>query len=1268
MSLARFHRNRGPARSTPTALERLEPRQLFSAAIAGDLLHHDTAAPAAILAPAKATPSAGGTGISAEYFADSALTTGVMTRTDASISFKGASGTAASLKTAGGAQWTGSIAVTTTSTYTFSIQGSGGVKLWVNGIQLINTPAITGGATRSPTPISLVAGTKYDFTMQYTKTPGAAANVKLLWAPLKGKAVVVPQTSLFPSATPPTLPATSAGLIGQYFVGTHFTNLAFTRVDAGINFNWGSKSPDSSIPAHTPFSILWTGQLTPSETGNYTFTTTADDGVRVYVGGQLVIDDFVQQSSHTVSGQIALTAGQAYNLKVEYFQNGKGVGDVKLQYALPGGKLTALPSTLLSSTPAASAGTLTAVAAAADEVDLTWTGSSAATGYTIMESPDGGVTWVTAGTTGPGVTTYDDTGLTANSPYQFQVTPFGSSDTSTPSNIVTVTTLTPPPGAVTATVASSTEIDLNWADVDGETGFDILESVNGRGYALLGAVPAGTTTLQVTGLIPGNGYGFEVESLNTDGTPSVPAVTTGTSATPTGAPAGLVAVGTSTSTVSLAWTDVLGDGGFQVERSTDGVTWTVAGTTAADVTTYTDTGLAAGVTYSYRVRGLSAADVTVISDPSTVASTPTVPAAPAAVNATAFSSTLVNLTWADVTGEVGFNVFDSVDGGTTFVPAGHVGAGVTTLAISPLLPATNYSFAVQAINSAGQGSALSANHTASATTTLCLPPTALVAVGTSATTAQLTWVGSLGATGYLIERSADGGTTWTSVATPAATDVTYVDTGLTAGVSYTYRIRATDAGGASDPSAVSVALTAPAVVTAALTGVSQALSSVSFPAVAGATSYAVQRSLDGVTGWTTVSTVNASGVATPSSMVAGPATSVAPGTTLSATVPNLAPSTVYYYRVVASNATGSSAPSAVVSQMSAPLAQYAADSNIYGLTSGANLFSLNMTAGTSTLIGQFKPGAYVANRNPSNGLIYYFVNQTTSPNVYSWDPTTGNNTFAATDSFAGVPTRSAYDQNSVVWITDSTGMLYNIRLSPHTINPIAQMTLAGVPFTGANGGNMVFSPTGSLYLLNNGNLYTVNTTTGALTPVVTILSSASNIVFGPNGLMYLTTPTGQEYSLNLSTLTSTLLSNPAIPTFASLTATPEFVDLGVTATATPTTLVTGHTAAYAVNVTNLGPATADAGTTVTVTLGNGLTYASVAGSGWTAAASSSGATIVLTYSGLQAANATIPTVTLTVNVTSSATLTAITTFTVAGDQFDTGVTNNTAVVTSVVTA
>src|SRR5262249_41356394 len=95
------------------------------------------------------------------------------------------------------------------------------------------------------------------------------------------------QTNL---ASPPA-PSTGSGLTGQYYDNMDFTNLKLTRTDPTVDFDWGSGSPDASIGADT-FSVRWTGQVQAPSSEIYTFTTTSDDGVRLWINGQLVIDNW----------------------------------------------------------------------------------------------------------------------------------------------------------------------------------------------------------------------------------------------------------------------------------------------------------------------------------------------------------------------------------------------------------------------------------------------------------------------------------------------------------------------------------------------------------------------------------------------------------------------------------------------------------------------------------------------------------------------------------------------------------------------------------------------------------------------------------------------------------------------------------------------------------------------------------------------------------------------------------------------------------------
>ena len=114
-----------------------------------------------------------------------------------------------------------------------------------------------------------------------------------------------------------------AGLLGQYYANTFSTNpfagSPLVRTDAFINFNWNTVSPDPSIPP-TNYTVRWTGMVQPLFTETYTFSTTTDDGVRLWVNNQLIIDHWLPQSPTTWSGSINLQAFQHYTIEMDYFQ------------------------------------------------------------------------------------------------------------------------------------------------------------------------------------------------------------------------------------------------------------------------------------------------------------------------------------------------------------------------------------------------------------------------------------------------------------------------------------------------------------------------------------------------------------------------------------------------------------------------------------------------------------------------------------------------------------------------------------------------------------------------------------------------------------------------------------------------------------------------------------------------------------------------------------------------------------------------------------
>jgi hypothetical protein len=110
-----------------------------------------------------------------------------------------------------------------------------------------------------------------------------------------------------------------AGLKAEYFGDTNLTEKVAEQVDAQINFNWNTSHTVAGQDVGDDFSARWSGSITPRHSERYTFITRTDDGVRLWIDGKLVIDDWQLHAAAERSGQIDLVAGRAYDIKLEYF-------------------------------------------------------------------------------------------------------------------------------------------------------------------------------------------------------------------------------------------------------------------------------------------------------------------------------------------------------------------------------------------------------------------------------------------------------------------------------------------------------------------------------------------------------------------------------------------------------------------------------------------------------------------------------------------------------------------------------------------------------------------------------------------------------------------------------------------------------------------------------------------------------------------------------------------------------------------------------------
>ncbi|WP_343670119.1 PA14 domain-containing protein [Chitinophaga sp.] len=147
------------------------------------------------------------------------------------------------------------------------------------------------------------------------------------------------------------VPGTGDGLTGNYFNGMNFETAVFSRKDATISFNWGGGSPDPTISADQ-FSVRWTGQIQPKYSENYTFYLNTDNGRRLWINGQLVVDKWLDDAGIEYSGSITLTAGQKYDIRLDYFEN-NGDANAKLEWSSASQIREVIPKNQLYSTAAA---------------------------------------------------------------------------------------------------------------------------------------------------------------------------------------------------------------------------------------------------------------------------------------------------------------------------------------------------------------------------------------------------------------------------------------------------------------------------------------------------------------------------------------------------------------------------------------------------------------------------------------------------------------------------------------------------------------------------------------------------------------------------------------------------------------------------------------------------------------------------------------------------------------------------------------------------
>ena len=197
-------------------------------------------------------------------------------------------------------------------------------KIAVIGPDADSLDALEGNYNGTPSaPVTILAGLRKRFSQSAIRYVQGTGLIGTVVSP-------VPKAALYTSSA-----RTAHGLNAEYFDNINLDGEpVLRRVDADVNFVWAFAGATPKLT--TNYSVRWTGFLSPAETGSYIVGFTGQDGYRVWIDGDPLVDDWTQhRPSSTQTKAIHLEAGKSYSVKIEYFQTIRSA-EAKLVWGMPG--------------------------------------------------------------------------------------------------------------------------------------------------------------------------------------------------------------------------------------------------------------------------------------------------------------------------------------------------------------------------------------------------------------------------------------------------------------------------------------------------------------------------------------------------------------------------------------------------------------------------------------------------------------------------------------------------------------------------------------------------------------------------------------------------------------------------------------------------------------------------------------------------------------------------------------------------------------------
>ena len=200
--------------------------------------------------------------------------------------------------------WTRNEEFGASNNYQFTLSVDDAARVYVDGALIIDEWRI--GGLRTVTANRFISRGMHQIRVEYYEAAGNAS-ISLDWA------------------------VSYAGWIGRYYNTPNLSGpVVLIRDDADINFDWGLNSPAPEVNPDN-FSVDWTRRVNFPLSASYVFTAEVDDGVRIFVNGVTVLDNFNTTGSRTITGSISLGAGQ-HDVQVQYVER-TGQAKIRVSWA-----------------------------------------------------------------------------------------------------------------------------------------------------------------------------------------------------------------------------------------------------------------------------------------------------------------------------------------------------------------------------------------------------------------------------------------------------------------------------------------------------------------------------------------------------------------------------------------------------------------------------------------------------------------------------------------------------------------------------------------------------------------------------------------------------------------------------------------------------------------------------------------------------------------------------------------------------------------------